>query len=82
MQILTRNVLLGRVLKHVHDHNSSLITPKIGVDRTKISGWKIVREMFKYIWPKDKPHIRRSVMVCNLHFVFIPYSRDSLVEKI
>ncbi|OQR76970.1 ATP-binding cassette sub-family B member 7 [Tropilaelaps mercedesae] len=60
-KILTRAVQLGRVSKDVHDHNSSLVTPKIGVNRERISGWKIVREMFKYVWPKERPDIRRTV---------------------
>ncbi|XP_022704054.1 ATP-binding cassette sub-family B member 7, mitochondrial-like isoform X2 [Varroa jacobsoni] len=88
-KILTRTVQLSRVSKHDHDHNSSLITPKIDVDRDKITGWKIVREMFKYIWPKDKPHIRRTVLsalgilvAAKLMNVSVPFIFKYLVDSL
>ena len=30
---------------------------------TEVAGWKIIREMLKHVWPKDKPGLKMRVVL-------------------
>ncbi|RWS14271.1 ATP-binding cassette sub-family B member 7-like protein, partial [Dinothrombium tinctorium] len=30
---------------------------------SKVGGWTILKKMFRYVWPKDRPHIKRRVLI-------------------
>lgn len=46
-----------------HPGASSALLPQVGIPTENVNGWTIVKKMFTYIWPKDKPEIRRRVII-------------------
>lgn len=46
-----------------HPGASGALVPQIGVPVQEISGWMIVKKMLGYVWPKEKPAIRRRVVI-------------------
>ena len=32
-------------------------------EKAELSGWKIIREMLKHIWPRDRPGLKARVIV-------------------
>lgn len=46
-----------------HPGASSSILPQTDIPTESAKGWIIVKKMFTYIWPKDKPEIRRRVII-------------------
>uniref|UniRef100_A0A224YK50 Iron-sulfur clusters transporter ABCB7, mitochondrial n=1 Tax=Rhipicephalus zambeziensis TaxID=60191 RepID=A0A224YK50_9ACAR len=61
--LLQRNVQLGKPRKCFHPGASTLLPAQIGVPLETVSSWSIIRQMFVYLWPKDKPEIRKRVVV-------------------
>ncbi|CAN8017528.1 unnamed protein product, partial [Ixodes persulcatus] len=62
-QLLQRNVQLGKPRKCFHPGASTLLPAQVGVSAKSVSGWSIIKQMFTYLWPKEKPEIRRRVLV-------------------
>ncbi|KAG8183486.1 hypothetical protein JTE90_001052 [Oedothorax gibbosus] len=46
-----------------HPGASNLLVSQVGISTQSVRGWTIVKKMFTYIWPKDKPQIRRRVVL-------------------
>ncbi|GIX92365.1 ATP-binding cassette sub-family B member 7, mitochondrial [Caerostris darwini] len=46
-----------------HPGASNLFTSQISVVSEDVKGWAIVKKMLTYIWPKDKPEIRKRVII-------------------
>ncbi|XP_054716031.1 iron-sulfur clusters transporter ABCB7, mitochondrial-like [Uloborus diversus] len=46
-----------------HPGASSLLLSQTGIPTKNVRGWTIVKKMLSYIWPKDKPEIRRRVVI-------------------
>ncbi|XP_015906708.1 iron-sulfur clusters transporter ABCB7, mitochondrial [Parasteatoda tepidariorum] len=46
-----------------HPGASTLLVSQVGIPSKEMQGWTIVKKMFNYIWPKDKPEIRRRVVL-------------------
>ncbi|XP_037519758.1 iron-sulfur clusters transporter ABCB7, mitochondrial isoform X1 [Rhipicephalus sanguineus] len=63
IKLLQRNVQLGKPRKCFHPGASTLLPAQIGVPLESVSSWSIIRQMFVYLWPKDKPEIRKRVVV-------------------
>ncbi|KAG0435133.1 hypothetical protein HPB47_018669 [Ixodes persulcatus] len=63
LQLLQRNVQLGKPRKCFHPGASTLLPAQVGVSAKSVSGWSIIKQMFTYLWPKEKPEIRRRVLV-------------------
>ncbi|EEC04178.1 hypothetical protein IscW_ISCW003137 [Ixodes scapularis] len=61
--LLQRNVQLGKPRKCFHPGASTLLPAQVGVSAKSVSGWSIIKQMFTYLWPKEKPEIRRRVLV-------------------
>ncbi|PRD26981.1 UNVERIFIED_CONTAM: Abcb7 [Trichonephila clavipes] len=45
-----------------HPGASNILTAQIGTPSENVQGWAIVKKMITYIWPKDRPEIRRRVI--------------------
>ncbi|XP_075552447.1 ATP binding cassette subfamily B member 7 isoform X1 [Dermacentor variabilis] len=63
IKLLQRNVQLGKPRKCFHPGASTLLPAQIGVSLETVSNWSIIKQMFVYLWPKDKPEIRKRVIV-------------------
>ncbi|XP_037578117.1 iron-sulfur clusters transporter ABCB7, mitochondrial-like isoform X1 [Dermacentor silvarum] len=63
VKLLQRNVQLGKPRKCFHPGASTLLPAQIGVSLETVSSWSIIKQMFVYLWPKDKPEIRKRVIV-------------------
>lgn len=44
-------------------HGSSDILPEHMLDKTTESNWSMIRKLWGYIWPADRPDIRKRVVV-------------------
>ncbi|XP_077540244.1 iron-sulfur clusters transporter ABCB7, mitochondrial-like isoform X2 [Haemaphysalis longicornis] len=62
-QLLQRNVQLGKPRKCFHPGASTLLTAQVGVPVESVGSWSIIRQMFVYLWPKEKPEIRTRVVI-------------------
>ncbi|GBL99978.1 ATP-binding cassette sub-family B member 7, mitochondrial [Araneus ventricosus] len=63
--LFNRVKVLGKNLVRscFHPGASSVLTSEIGAPKENVKGWTIVKKMFTYIWPKDKPEIRKRVVL-------------------
>ncbi|KAF8774247.1 iron-sulfur clusters transporter ABCB7, mitochondrial-like [Argiope bruennichi] len=63
--LFNRVKVLGKNLVRscFHPGASSLLTSEISAPKENVKGWTIVKKMFTYIWPKDKPEIRKRVVL-------------------
>ncbi|XP_064474253.1 iron-sulfur clusters transporter ABCB7, mitochondrial-like isoform X2 [Ornithodoros turicata] len=59
--LLQRNVQLNKALKCFHPGASTLLPVQVGISAKSVGTWPILRQMLTYLWPSDKPEIRRRV---------------------
>ena len=55
-----RGVGLAKVLQRwQHGGPGSMVTG----DEAELAGWRIIREMLRHIWPRDKPKLKARVVI-------------------
>lgn len=60
---LKSHVKSKQVRQCFHPGASNIISSQIGVPVKHVTGWMIIRQMLRYLWPKDKPGIKFRVVV-------------------
>lgn len=65
-----------------------MLSAQVGV-KSRTTNWQMVKKLIEYVWPKDRPNIRRTVMIAvgllvgsKLMNIAVPFFFKHIVDEL